>query len=504
MAGIVKYFWSGSKPKKHNPFRMLVIGETGSGKTSFLNLLCNFGTIEALGLGLDSVEALHQFRNFNDMQLENMMSSQMASKTSGAKLYNVELGELKLGIIDTPGFGDSRGIEEDEKNVKKIIAALENEETEFVNCVCLVINGRSCRSTVLLKYVLSEVTAILPQDVLNNVIVVFSNTKDILELNFKVSELREYFGKDIKNYFCIENPYCKLEKAKEKQDEIPLDLIAESLLQSFVDTAKVLQKMYTKIKDFAPIYTHRFVALHRKKEEVEGKVLTLLTKYADQRELEASIKRTQEEVDAALETKKLTKDYRIVSYRTKRELRSTSAHNTICGYDNCHSNCHYECSLSFSLKDEVIKNCATIEANGYCNENGCGHHYTYHYHARKKFVDIQEQVVKFSADMERQFKDASSQEDRSRLMQQKLAEELEKSEVERKALSRQLLEVMEEYHSLGVTRSYAILVDSQLQVIKTYIRGKGTDTSDLQETKEILEQKLQILTDTKELAKKKK
>ena len=63
---------------------------------------------------------------------------------------------------------------------------------------------------------------------------------------------------------------------------------------------------------------------------------------------------------------------------------------------------------------------------------------------------------------------------------------------------------MEEYHSLGVTRSYAILVDSQLQVIKTYIRGKGTDTSDLQETKEILEQKLQILTDTKELAKKKK
>ena len=45
-------------------------------------------------------------------------------------------------------------------------------------------------------------------------------------------------------------------------------------------------------------------------------------------------------------------------------------------------------------------------------------------------MDIQEQVVKFSADMERQFKDASSQEDRSRLMQQKLAEELEKSEVE--------------------------------------------------------------------------
>ena len=49
---------------------------------------------------------------------------------------------------------------------------------------------------------------------------------------------------------------------------------------------------------------------------------------------------------------------------------------------------------------------------------------------------------------------------------------------------------MEEYHSLGVTRSCEILVDRC-----SYIRGKGTDTSDLQETKEILKHKLQI-TDT--------
>ena len=61
---------------------------------------------------------------------------------------------------------------------------------------------------------------------------------------------------------------------------------------------------------------------------------------------------------------------------------------------------------------------------------------------------------------------------------------------------------MEEYHSLGVTRSCEILVDGWLK--RSYIRGKGTDTSDLQETKEILKQKLQILTDTKELARKKR
>ena len=62
---------------------------------------------------------------------------------------------------------------------------------------------------------------------------------------------------------------------------------------------------------------------------------------------------------------------------------------------------------------------------------------------------------------------------------------------ERTLLSRQPLLVMEEYHSLGVTQSCEILVDRWLK--RSYIRDKGTDTSDLQETKEILKQKLQIL-----------
>ena len=81
-----------------------------------MNLLCNCGTIQALGCKFDS-DGLAQFRQFNDVKLEKAESRQMESKTSGAKLYNVELGELKVGLIDTPGFGDSRGMKEDKENV---------------------------------------------------------------------------------------------------------------------------------------------------------------------------------------------------------------------------------------------------------------------------------------------------------------------------------------------------------------------------------------------------
>ena len=47
-----------------------------------------------------------------------------------------------------------------------------------------------------LKYVMSEITAILPREVLHNIIVVFSNTGDPLDLNFDPNELSKSFGLD--------------------------------------------------------------------------------------------------------------------------------------------------------------------------------------------------------------------------------------------------------------------------------------------------------------------
>ena len=79
----------------HHPYKMVMIGETGSGKTSFLNLLCNCGLIDALGFE----EGSAKFRRFNDIHLENAIAHQMESKTNSATLYNVELGDLKIGVI---------------------------------------------------------------------------------------------------------------------------------------------------------------------------------------------------------------------------------------------------------------------------------------------------------------------------------------------------------------------------------------------------------------------
>ena len=207
------------------PSKVLLIGETGSGKTSFLNLLYNCNAIRALGCGFGK-EGLQQFRQYNDIKLENAQAHAMESKTSDAKLYRIELQDLELQIIDTPGFGDSRGLKQDETNAKRIVESLRNED--YINCVCLIINGRQARMSASLKYVLTEITAILPKEILNNVIVVFSNTNNALNLNFDPSSLKTFFGSEPTNIFCIDNPYSQLEKAKSEKIMSP-ELIAKSL-----------------------------------------------------------------------------------------------------------------------------------------------------------------------------------------------------------------------------------------------------------------------------------
>ena len=462
--------------QKLHYFKMLLIGETGSGKTSFVNLLHIFSILQARTGRFDSSE-ITEFCQFNDVQLES-------HKTG---LYNVELGELKIGIIDTPGLGDCRRMQEDKKN---IIAALQDEE--FINCICFIINGRQSHTSVTLKYSMSEITAVLPREILNNIFVVFSNTSDVLDLNFDPGELQQFFGQRIQHFFCIENPYCRLKKAKQKQKMLPLDKIAQSLQKAFEDTADVIISLCDTIKEFKQVYTLRFVTLFKKKQEIEKSVFELLTTYKKEKRLEKDLKNAQEEIDSALHAKSLNKHYKSTKRMRTWNVLATSDHNTLCGVRQCYSNCHLSCYLDKSFDKEVLKTCPAFNGNSYCQV--CGHHYTLHYHDEVKFVEsIQEQEY-LHFEMRDKFEAAKSQEEKARTLHDKLKAELEESEKERKRLSIMLLSVMEEFHSLGINRNYAQLIENQLRVIETHIEGAiGDEAADLIKTKEELEKKLEIV-----------
>lgn len=480
----------------HYPFKMLLIGETGSGKTSFLNLLYNCGMVQALGCGFGK-DGLEQFRRFNNIKLENAQALSMESKTNDATLYNVHLGELKVGVIDTPGFGDSRGLKQDEINAKRIIDVLKKED--YINCVCLIINGRQPRASASLKYVLTEITAILPREILSNVIVVFSNTSDPLDLTFDPNTLITYFGSPVpqRHIFFVENPYCRFEKAKLKVEQLGIERVAESLQKSFEDTAKVLSDMFVTVKDFQQVHTHHFITLYEKKQAIEGNVLRMVTEYDNQIKLEKAIKEAKEEVDAAVNSKSLNKEFRTTQRFKKTVVDKTNYHNTLCGYKDCHSNCHEHCGLSKSFDKEVFKYCACMRgANNTCSV--CGHDYTYHYHDEALFTEVE--VVKdlIDGEMQKKFEQAKNDEDRAQMLYKELEDQKQASKDTRRRLSRELLQKIKEFEELGVARNYAKLIENQLAVIETRLKGTtGSESSYLRETQEELRKKLKLVQGAK-------
>ena len=299
---------------------MLIIGETGCGITSFVNLLCNCGKVQTLGGDYD-VDKLLLFHHFNDMSLENTKGSRFESKTTGAKLYDAQLGELKIGLIDTPGFGSSQGMTQDKANVKKIIATLEEEA--YIHCICLIINGRQSQLSATLKYVMSEITAFLPRDICNNIIIVFSNISDVLDLNFDPNYLNAFFGRNsVERIFFIENPYCRLEMVKQHQGKLPHDMVFKILLKAFEHTAEVLNDMHEAIKDFKPVHTHKFITLLKKREEIEAVVIQIITSYDHQKRLEKDLKMAKEELDAAFRTKNLELEKQMEDSKAQRDRLS--------------------------------------------------------------------------------------------------------------------------------------------------------------------------------------
>ena len=140
-------------------YNILLIGETGAGKTSFLNLLCFFNSMHKIGWE----EALEQRHTvFNDTSLENNNADEMESATMNPSYYPCNLGGLNVGIVDTPGIGDTHGLERDERNVKNIVNKVNC--VEYIHCICLVINRTVARMSANLRYVISEISSILPKE----------------------------------------------------------------------------------------------------------------------------------------------------------------------------------------------------------------------------------------------------------------------------------------------------------------------------------------------------
>ena len=91
--------------------------------------------------------------------------------------------DYRLKIIDTPGFGDTRGLDRDNeivRQLKELFSALDQKSVGFIDAVCFLVKAPDARLTVTQKYIFMSIQSLFGKDIKKSVcmLITFADGKN--------------------------------------------------------------------------------------------------------------------------------------------------------------------------------------------------------------------------------------------------------------------------------------------------------------------------------------
>ena len=142
---------------------------------------------------------------------ENEVFKTGDSATQFPQEYIFESDTERFHLIDTPGIGDSRGIDQDKKNFANTLDFLQCFDK--ISAVVVLLETNHGRFTVTLKFFVLELLTHLHKSLVSNIMFAFTNSRatfyrpgDTLStLKMILREERISIDVPKENYFCFDN-----------------------------------------------------------------------------------------------------------------------------------------------------------------------------------------------------------------------------------------------------------------------------------------------------------
>ncbi|XP_072163215.1 uncharacterized protein [Diadema setosum] len=334
----------------------MVVGATGAGKSTLINAMVNY---------IFDVDWNDNFRfRIIAEEGENKAGGQAESQTQMITSYTIHPTkgsrlDYSLTLIDTPGFGDTRGIERDNAivdQIRKFFADSSVHHVDHIDGIGFVTQASLARLTPAQRYVFESVLAIFGKDIAQNImmLVTFADGQKppvieaIKAANIPCSNNMFKFN----NSALFANNTDVVQPSDDSFDKMFWKMGVKSMQHFFEALRKSDPKSLTLTQEVLEERQCLEVALDGLQPQIQMGLSKL-----DQLQEE---KRIMNQHEADIEANKDFRYVRDVPKSRKIDVEK-GRHTTNCS--KCHMSCHYPCKIP---DDKKKAGCKAMKKDGTC------------------------------------------------------------------------------------------------------------------------------------------
>ncbi|KAK7123302.1 hypothetical protein R3I93_021651 [Phoxinus phoxinus] len=369
------------------------------------------------------------------------------TQTSSITVYGFYPQEspIHLTIIDTPGYGDTRGAEKDKDIAMSLCKSAEGMNE--IHAVCLVMMAHQNRLSDRQIYIFNSVQSLFGRDITENIVLLFTHStgarpKAALTA---VEEAKVKCAVNDKNqpvFFKFDN--CQSETADGEDENIQerswsLSFRGMAGLFKFLDTIK--PKTLKMSRDVLQQW-----------KQLEAKIINLQTRVREMEQKQNELKQTQEALDQNKEhiTENKSFEYEVeVPCKEKVDIDLSLAYEATC-CSVCEENCHYP--GCWWARDP---SCCEVMKDDHCTVCTKKCHYSKHVKEAKIYESKTRKEKKTYEDLKKEYDDKIS--DGVSLVQ-KLEEELQDLEKEEIKLVIEAFDCVETLQMIALNTDSVIIL----------------------------------------------
>lgn len=487
LEGIIK-----TRANTSNEYTILLVGETGTGKTSFLSLLAN--VLE----GRSPKEYVFYHDKHNEAG-----SGQKHSQTNFAKLYEFESKNgVTVRVLDTPGLADTRGLAQDEKHKDSIAMAITNH-ISVLNAVLILANGTSPRLSAATDYALSTLSSIFPRSLAANIGIVLTNVPDQLSSNFEQESLPESLRKT-DNQFWLDNPVALWKKyialcSQTKVNKRDRAQWKAAIQDGHLKALRGLVSFFDWLDSLVPQPTTDILRLYETTRKIDQEITHFMSHAGQLVSKETELKNIIDQLDVTKSSREKYQNYqRIVNEMIWIQTPAPEG-NVMCLQPNCYCNCPiYQSTINIS-KTSAAPYCLTMALLGVAAATGvgfpfaaslifasvyypvqlftnpkcphCKHPYYNHYYGAMMWQQDDEMKVVVDPDNFQRYTEATTEHDRQELLGTSIQEAVDQLRRHIGNCLSQVEALTQEYARVSLSGCFAGQVGKTIVLLELYLES---------------------------------